>query len=83
MSGELLIMLRAFSRYEASVLLQMRDCQLEMNDLALRQNRPEAFAYVQARLHGLREDLREARVGLVRILCREVRRLLDEVDDGV
>ena len=83
MSAELVSIMRAFSRYEASVLLQMRACQLEMNDLALRHNRPEAFAYVQAHLHGLREDLREARVGLVRILSREVRRLLDEVGDGV
>jgi hypothetical protein len=83
MSGELLSMLRTFSRYEASVLLQMRDCQLEMNDLALRQNRPEAFERVRVHMEGLREDLRESRVALVRILCREVRRLLEEVGDGV
>jgi hypothetical protein len=28
---------------------------------------------------GLRENLREARLALVRILCREVRELLDRV----
>jgi hypothetical protein len=65
MSGELVIILRTFSRYETSVLLQMRDCQVTMNDLALRRNRPEVFEQVREHMEGLREELREARVGLV------------------
>ncbi len=77
MSAELVSILRAFRRYEVSVLTQLAECEEMVNEVGLRRNRA-----VQRQMAGLRGNLREARLELVRILCAEVRRLLEACGGG-
>jgi hypothetical protein len=63
--------------YETRVERQMATCQEMMNYLALSENKPEKIEMVRQEMAGLRENLREARLGMVRMLCAEVRRLLE------
>ena len=83
MSGELMSMLRSFQTYEMRVLTQMTACRerLEMSMRTRGEGETEGIDEdgVYREVAGLRENLREARLALVRILCGEVRELLDRV----
>jgi hypothetical protein len=80
MSAELISILRSFKTHEMRVLTQMTACR-ERLERSVRTRaggvRQEDLEGVRQEIAGLTENLREARLELVRILCREVRELLD------
>jgi hypothetical protein len=83
MSEELMSMLRSFKTYEMRVLTQMTACR-ERFEMSVRTRGEGERVWIDLdgtdrEIAGLRENLREARLALVRILCREVRELLDRV----
>jgi hypothetical protein len=83
MSEELMSMLRSFKTYEMRVLTQMTACR-ERLEMSVKTRGEGETVWIDLdgmdrEIAGLRENLREARLALVRILCREVRELLDRV----
>jgi hypothetical protein len=83
MSEELMSMLRSFQTYEMRVLTQMTACRERLERHVRTRGEGETAGIdldgVDREIAGLRKNLREARLALVRILCREVRVLLDRV----
>jgi len=62
-------------------LTQINDCEAAMRSLVLnRYDNQEFFQLKQQQIANLRENLREAKLHLAKILCHEVRQLMHEID---
>ncbi len=81
MSSELISIMRAFKIHEVSTLTQINECEDAMRSLVLNKyNNQEFFQLKQQQIANLRENLRDAKVHLAKILCRELRQLIDDID---
>ena len=76
MCAELISILRSFRRYELGVLGKLE--RLSARGERKRRTEQET-AGAEQEMADLRENLREARLQLVRILSEEVRRQLEEI----
>jgi hypothetical protein len=76
MCAELISILRSFRRYELGVLGKLERLRSER---AARERTGQETAEVEHEMAGVKENLREARLQLVRILSEEVRWQLREI----
>ena len=76
MCAELISILRSFRRYEVGVLGKLERLSARG---ARRRRTEQEMAEVEHEMAGVRENLREARLQLVRILSEEVRWQLREI----
>ncbi len=79
MSSELISIMRSFKIYEVTTLTQIKDCETAMRSLTLNKHNQEEFQLKQQQIAKLRENLRDAKVHLAKILCQELRQLIDDI----
>jgi hypothetical protein len=80
MPAELISILRSFRRYELGVLGKLERMRSERG--ARERRTEQEMAGAEQEMADLRENLREARLQLVRILSEEVRRQLEGSREG-